>query len=55
MLERQRGVYQPLGKNDPIYDLSDDQVEEQAHSRLPLLEGFLAEHPQARDEFRRLR
>lgn len=26
-----------------------------AHSRLPQLEGFLAEHPQARDEFRRLR
>jgi hypothetical protein len=26
-----------------------------AHSRLPRLEGFLAEHPQARDEFRKLR
>jgi hypothetical protein len=26
-----------------------------AHSRLPRLEGLLAEHPQARDEFRKLR
>jgi hypothetical protein len=26
-----------------------------AHSLLPRLEGFLAEHPQARDEFRKLR
>lgn len=26
-----------------------------AHSRLPQLEGLLAEHPQARDEFRKLR
>jgi len=38
MIDRQRGVYQPLIKNNPIYDLSDDQVEEEdLHSRLPLL------------------
>src|ERR1700680_518895 len=38
MIHRQRGVYQPLVKNDPIYDLSDEQIEEEgAHSRLPLL------------------
>jgi len=33
----QRGVYQPAMDNIPIYDLSDDEVEEEEHSRLPLL------------------
>jgi len=33
----QRGVYQPLMENTPIYDLSDEEMEEEEHSRLPLL------------------
>src|SRR5579871_4500975 len=36
MNNHQRGVYQPAMDNIPIYDLSDDEVEEE-HSRLPLL------------------
>jgi SPOR domain len=32
-----RGVYQPLMENIPVYDLSDDEVEEDERSRLPLL------------------
>src|SRR5215469_17391698 len=37
MSAHQRGVYQPLMDNVPIYDLSDDELEEEEHSRLPLL------------------
>jgi cell division protein FtsN len=37
MNNHQRGVYQPAMDNIPIYDLSDDEVEEEEHSRLPLL------------------
>jgi cell division protein FtsN len=37
MNNHQRGVYQPLMDNIPIYDLSDEEVEEEEHSRLPLL------------------
>src|SRR4051812_38027577 len=37
MNNQQRGVYQPSMDNIPIYDLSDDEVEEEEHSRLPLL------------------
>jgi len=37
MSTHQRGVYQPLMDNVPIYDLSDDELEEEEHSRLPLL------------------
>jgi cell division septation protein DedD len=33
----QRGVYQPLMENVPLYDLSDEELEEEEHSRLPLL------------------
>jgi cell division septation protein DedD len=36
MNNHQRGVYQPVMENVPIYDLSDDDVEEE-RSRLPLL------------------
>lgn len=36
MSTHQRGVYQPLMENVPIYDLSDEELEEE-HSRLPLL------------------
>ena len=36
MNNHQRTVYQPLTENVPIYDLSDDDVEEE-RSRLPLL------------------
>src|SRR5215468_6081546 len=32
----QRGVYQPLGENLPLYDLTDEEIEEE-RSRLPLL------------------
>ncbi len=32
----QRGVYQPLGDNIPLYDLTDEEIEEE-RSRLPLL------------------
>jgi len=32
----QRGVYQPLGDNIPLYDLTDEELEEE-RSRLPLL------------------
>jgi cell division septation protein DedD len=37
MNTHQRGVYQPAMDNIPIYDLSDEEVEEEEHSRLPLL------------------
>ena len=37
MSNHKRGVYQPTMENTPIYDLSDDEVEEEEHSRLPLL------------------
>src|SRR3954462_366404 len=37
MSNHQRGVYQPATENISIYDLSDDEVEEEEHSRLPLL------------------
>lgn len=37
MNNHQRGVYQPAMDNIPIYDLSDDEVEEEEPSRLPLL------------------
>ena len=37
MNNTQRGVYQPAMDNIPIYDLSDDEVEEEEPSRLPLL------------------
>ena len=37
MNNHQRGVYQPLMDNIPIYDLSDEELEEEEHSRLPLL------------------
>jgi cell division septation protein DedD len=37
MNTHQRGVYQPAMDNIPIYDLSDDEIEEEEHSRLPLL------------------
>jgi len=37
MNNHQRGVYQPLVDNIPVYDLSDDEVEEEERSRLPLL------------------
>ena len=37
MNSHQRGVYQPAMDNIPIYDLSDEEVEEEEHSRLPLL------------------
>src|SRR3977135_607383 len=33
----QRGVYQPLMDNIPIYDLSDEEIEEEERSRVPLL------------------
>jgi hypothetical protein len=37
MNNHQRGVYQPLMDNVPIYDLSDEEIEEEERSRLPLL------------------
>lgn len=37
MNNHQRGVYQPLMDNIPIYDLSDEEIEEEERSRLPLL------------------
>jgi hypothetical protein len=37
MNTHQRGVYQPAMDNIPIYDLSDEEIEEEEHSRLPLL------------------
>ncbi|HEX3484332.1 MAG TPA: SPOR domain-containing protein [Micropepsaceae bacterium] len=37
MNTQQRGVYQPATDNIPIYDLSDEEMEEEEHSRLPLL------------------
>ena len=37
MSTHQRGVYQPLMESVPIYDLSDEDLEEEEHSRLPLL------------------
>lgn len=37
MNNHQRGVYQPLTDNVPIYDLSDEEIEEEERSRLPLL------------------
>jgi cell division septation protein DedD len=37
MNNHQRGVYQPLMENIPVYDLSDEDVEEEERSRLPLL------------------
>jgi cell division protein FtsN len=37
MNNHQRGVYQPLTENAPIYDLSDEEIEEEERSRLPLL------------------
>src|ERR1700688_3199944 len=37
MNNHQRGVYQPLTENTPIYDLSDEEIEEEERSRLPLL------------------
>lgn len=37
MNSHQRGVYQPLMENIPVYDLADDEVEEEERSRLPLL------------------
>jgi cell division protein FtsN len=37
MSTHQRGVYQPLMDNVPIYDPSDEDLEEEEHSRLPLL------------------
>jgi cell division protein FtsN len=37
MNNHQRGVYQPLMENIPIYDLADEEVEEEERSRLPLL------------------
>ncbi|HYM17334.1 MAG TPA: SPOR domain-containing protein [Micropepsaceae bacterium] len=36
MTNPQRGVYQPLGDNIPLYDLTDEEIEEE-RSRLPLL------------------
>ena len=37
MNNHQRGVYQPAMDNLPIYDLSDEEIEEEEPSRLPLL------------------
>ena len=37
MNTHQRGVYQPAMDNIPIYDLSDEEIEDEEHSRLPLL------------------
>ena len=37
MNNHQRGIYQPLMDNIPIYDLSDEEIEEEERSRLPLL------------------
>src|SRR5258705_4889258 len=37
MNNHQRGVYQPLMDNIPIYDLSDEEIEEEERSRVPLL------------------
>jgi hypothetical protein len=37
MNNHQRGVYQPLMENIPVYDLADEEVEEEERSRLPLL------------------
>jgi cell division septation protein DedD len=37
MNTQQRGVYQPATDNIPIYDLSDEEMEEEEHSRLPVL------------------
>ena len=37
MNNHQRGIYQPLVENIPVYDLSEDEVEDEERSRLPLL------------------
>jgi hypothetical protein len=37
MNNHQRGIYQPLMDNVPVYDLSEEEVEEEERSRLPLL------------------
>src|SRR5258706_13607522 len=37
MNNHQRGVYQPLMDKIPIYDLPDEEIEEEERSRLPLL------------------
>lgn len=37
MNTHQRGAYQPSMDNIPIYDLSDEEIEEEEQSRLPLL------------------
>ncbi|HEY4266074.1 MAG TPA: SPOR domain-containing protein, partial [Micropepsaceae bacterium] len=37
MNTHQRGVYQPAMDNAQVYDLSNEEVEEEEHSRLPLL------------------
>jgi cell division septation protein DedD len=37
MNTHQRGVYQPAMENAQVYDLADEEMEEEEHSRLPLL------------------
>jgi len=37
MNNHQRGIYQPLMDNIPVYDLSEEEAEEETRSRLPLL------------------
>ncbi len=37
MNSHQRGIYQPLVENVPVYDLSDDDAENEERSRLPLM------------------